>query len=402
MLALVAAVAACSPATNPESQERVLTVLMADDWGPTDAVSDAIRSFEREHDDVRVSLRTTAFSQNEEELLEDANGLREIDVSHGHAFVSAAAGHARDITESFHATWDEAEFLPGAIDDVTWNGRLHGVPLDVNALVMVVNTTLLDEIGRTPGDLESWDGLRAIAAAAAERGVHLTHVPASAWRASAFVTANGGRPISIGEEPRFAYEDPQVVAAHDFMVELATTPGWAIGPNELEITTDGYTLFVEQEVVVMLTGTWDIASLLAVELPFDWTVVPNPAGPDATGPGTALGGSSLFVTEQADDPELAFDFLVHVTSPEYALRYAAEEGRLPARVELLDDPLFDDPRYRVSVEALPHARPDLLPAFPAALEVYTPTLFDMLTGEVPVAEGLATVQEVGEATGAGE
>ena len=38
------------------------------------------------------------------------------------------------------------------------------MPLDVNAMVMVVNTDLLERFGHTLDDLRTWDGLGEVAA----------------------------------------------------------------------------------------------------------------------------------------------------------------------------------------------------------------------------------------------
>ena len=43
-----------------------------------------------------------------------------------------------------------AAFLPGAIDDVTWAGRLYGVPLDTNALFLLYDTEQFKAANVTP------------------------------------------------------------------------------------------------------------------------------------------------------------------------------------------------------------------------------------------------------------
>jgi ABC-type glycerol-3-phosphate transport system substrate-binding protein len=39
------------------------------------------------------------------------------------------------------------DYLPGAVLDVTWDGQRYGVPLDVNALVLLANGDLLEAAG---------------------------------------------------------------------------------------------------------------------------------------------------------------------------------------------------------------------------------------------------------------
>ena len=120
-----------------------------------------------------------------------------------------------------------------------------------------------------------------------------------------------------------------------------------------------------------------------------------PTGPSATGPGTVLGGSSLFVTDHADDPALAWDFITHVVKPQYAMRYAEEDGRLPGRTDVLADPFFDDVRYRVAVDALPHAAAMQLIVYPRVMDLATSTIRDVLNHDTREPDPFARLQRAG-------
>ena len=76
--------------------------------------------------------------------------------------------------------------------------------------------------------------------------------------------------------------------------------------------------------------------------------------------------------------ELAFEFMTHLASDRYALRFAKEEGRLPVRLRVFDDPFFRDRDLQVFLEQLKTAHPQLLGAFPEASADYAVAIDSIL------------------------
>lgn len=362
------------------SSPRTLTVMLADDWAASDPVVDAITDFEAEHD-VRVSVRPVKFGQLAEFMIADRSGPRDVDVSQWHAFAAGSLGWARAVTSRFSLEFEEDLFVPGALEDVTWAGEVYGVPLDVNAVVGIVNTTMLDQLGHELEDLGTWGGLREVAESAAAENTRLTYLAASTWSMYAWLRANGGHWFRFDDEgmPGLEFGSPQVVSTFEFLSELtADDERLALAANAIDTDADAYPLFFDEQILMIFSGTWDVARLVTDEPDFAWATVPMPTGPLADGPGTVLGGSSLYITEQADDPALAWEFITHLVEPEYALRYAKDSGRLPGRTDVLADPFFDQPTYRTAVEALPSASAMRLIAFPRVMDLVTRSIFDVL------------------------
>lgn len=402
-LALAALFAPACSATDGEdvataaTSPRTLTVMLADDWASADAVVDAISDFEAEHD-VRVSVRPVKFGQLAEFMIADRTGPRDVDVSQWHAFAAGSLGWARAITPRFSLEFEEGLFIPGAMEDVTWGDEVYGVPLDVNAVVGIVNTTMLDALGHDLDDLATWDGLRGVAesAAAAPQPVRLTHLAASTWSMNAWLRANGGRWFDLDEDgaPQLQFGSPEVLGTFDYLADLtADDQRLARAATAIDTDADAYPLFFDEQLLMIFSGTWDVSRLADDEPDFEWTTVPMPTGPLAEGPGTVLGGSSLYITEQADDPALAWEFVTHLVEPEYALRYAQDSGRLPGRTDVLADPFFDQPTYRTAVEALPSASPMRLIAFPRVFDLATRSIFDVLHHASTPSDEFADLQQ---------
>ena len=390
---LVLTLTSCSAVTSRGSVDRdTLTLLLSDDWATAPAVADVITDFEEAHG-VRVEVRGVQFGQIEEFLLADRSGSREIDAAQWHAFAAGALGLARPVTDRFRDRYPEGTFVPGAIEDVSWAGQIHGVPLDVNAVVMIVNTDLLTRVGHTVEDLRTWAGVRRVAGASGARGVRFTHVAASTWSTYAWVRANGGRWLAFGagDSPRPRFDTPAVVETFAFLSELVADD-LAYAAEDVDTASDAAPLFADQQTLALTSGTWDVVRLEEHDPGFAWTVVPMPSGPHSEQSATVLGGSSLFVTEQAEDADRAWELITTLIQPEPAMRYAREDGRLPARTDVLADPFFDQPSLQVAVDELPRASAMRMLAFPRLMDRATRRIYEVLHGQGGAADVFPALQ----------
>lgn len=399
-----ALLAGCSAAQATSSRPVVLDVVLADDWESAPAVRDAIRSFEREHD-VRVQVQAAPFSQIPD-LVRNAVDLGEpFDLAHWHAFAAAADG----IAEPLDDLWDEAglaadDFLPGAVEDVTWADRRYGVPLDVNALVLLVNGASLEEAGVTAADLEDPDGFLDAARALRDAGQvdHAITLSASSWAAYGWIRAFGGRLLTVEAdgEVRFSFDDPDTVDAVRLLATLATEE-LATPPFAPDLAQDAVQALTDGTVALHPSGSWDLPvarRVTSTEVVDDIEVLPLPRR-DADS-GTVLGGSSLFVPLGAEQRALAFAFAQELTEREVAIRLADEEGRLPAVLAHYDDPLFAaSPELAAFVEQLPDAAVMPLIAFPELAGHFSTALERVLKGQQEAGAAMRELQQLAEELG---
>lgn len=395
-LAMVAG--ACSVSEEPP--ERIqLTVVMAPDWGATAPVLDAVRDFEGEHPGVQVNIERLPFNQIPDILESDLVGGRDIHLVHWHAFAAGRRGLAEPIDDLWGASeLTDEEFLPGAAGFSTWEGTRYGVPLDVAALTIVVNRDLLAQVGiNDPAEqLATWEGFleagQMLHEAGIARGISFS---SSTWRTHGWLASNGGSYVTIDEDgtPHVSLDSPEAIETFQFLQENITS-GAAFPPSAADHSRDSTELFRAGETAMLDTGAWDLAEIDSAEAAESWVQLPLPEGPSANGDrGTALGGSSLFLPRGAEHRELAFELAVHLIRDEYALRYAIEEGRMPVRRRVYDDPFFDDEVYRTIIEELEIARPELLLAFGDAAAGLERAINDILAHEAPVAPTLQREQE---------
>jgi len=392
--------AGCASAPAP-AEPIALRVVMADDWASAPVVGRVIDAFERDNPGVRVQVQPSPFSQIPE-LVTAANELGQpYELAHWHAFAAAAAGTAQPIGD----LWDEAglrieDFLPGAIDDVTWEGERYGVPLDVNALVLMANADQLRDAGITPADLLTPERFR-VSAATLRRDTGADHaiaVTASSWAAYGWMTAAGGGLIDGTDAsglPRFTFQDPRNIEALDLLVDMVAS-GDAPPPFAPDLSIDAVASFSAGQTPLHVSGSWDLpltrrASQVDAGVE-DIVVLPLPQR-DPADPQTVLGGSSLFVPRGAEHRELAFELMLALTTDEIALELAGQEGRLPARASVYDAPLFaSSPELAAFVEQLPDANVMPLIAYPEVAAAFRDGLERALAQQRSPAEAMAEVQ----------
>jgi multiple sugar transport system substrate-binding protein len=402
-LACVAVVAlACACTAPPVSTQPVpLRVAMADDWASAPVVGDVIDEFQRDHPDVRVEVQGSPFSQIPDVVSSSIEVDQPFDLAHWHAFAAAAAGLAQPLD----ALWDEhglrpEDYLDGAVEDVTWRGRRYGVPLDTNALVLLVHEPLMEEAGLTAEDLlvaeDFLDAARDLVDTTDAE--HAISVSASSWLAYGWIRAFGGDVLEEGAdgEPRFTFEDPATVAALELLVQLHEED-LAPSPFAPDLAMEAVQAFGEGTMAMHASGSWDLPLATGANGvdPEEVAVLPLPRGEGDTS--TVLGGSSLFVPPDAAHPELAFELALRLTEDEVALRLVEEEGRLPARERVFDAPVFSASEDMAAfVEQLPDA--DVMPliAYPEIATAFREGLEALLAGRLSVAEAMAEVQAFAE------
>ncbi|MTV25817.1 extracellular solute-binding protein [Nitriliruptoraceae bacterium ZYF776] len=401
--AVVAALLAGCAASEPPAEPRVLRVVMADDWASAPAFRDVVATFEADHDDVEVRVEAVPFSQIPD-LVRNAADLDDpYDLAHWHAFSAAAGGFAEPLDEQ----WERAgllpeEYLPGAVEDVTWEGRRYGVPLDVNALVLLVNRAQLAAAGVEHDALTDAEGFLEVArtivdSGAAERAITSS---VSTWAAYGWIRAFGGDVLTTGPEGEtvFTFDDPATVAAIDLLGQLAGQE-LATPLHSPDQAIDAVQLFTGGTAAIHPTGSWDlaVAGRASEVTDEDVDAVPLPRGHGDTG--TVLGGSSLFVPEGSEHADLAFDLALALTEDEVAMTFAEQEGRLPARRRVYEDPaasFTERPAMATVVAELEEA--DVLPlyAYPDLLEDFRNALELVLRGQQDAATAMRQVQERAE------
>lgn len=367
--------------SSAKAATTTLRVTMTDDW-LTAPFLDAVRDFERTHPNVKVAVESQPI-RGMLDLIEARPPDTSPDVVQAHAFSAAARELAQPLDDLWMSQLNSAEFFPGAMQDVTWAGRMYGVPLDTSALVLLYNADHFRAAGvRVPSGVITFEDLRTLARALAAPGgpTRAMALPTSSWRTFGWVAANGGDWVEVGPagRPRFALDSPQSVGALSFLADLVAE-GLAYPPRAAETSSrDVLALFESGTTSMYTSGAWDVIKLRLKDPSTSYGAALMPRGPSGGNAGSALGGSSLFVPKHSRHRTLAFEFMVHLISDRYALRAAKEEGRLPVRPRVFSDDYFRDPILETVFEQLATARPEKIDGFPKAGEALAKAIDQVL------------------------
>ncbi|MGH2704772.1 MAG: sugar ABC transporter substrate-binding protein [Actinomycetota bacterium] len=363
---------------EPRAASTRLSVFMANDWGGAPAVLDAVAEFERRHRDVRVEIRKVQFEFMADTVRAAIDAGTPPDVVQWHAF----AGGAQGLAEQLDGAWkgiDDGEFIPGSVEDVTWGAHRYGIPLDTNAMLLLYDLDRFSSVGASaPTNLYTFGQLEALARRLSQADRKAIAIPESTWHTYGWIKANGGEVVEVGENgrPVFTFGRAESVEAVAFLRKLIAD-GAAFPPEGVAgDRVDAFALFKSGLAGLHATGSWDLPALKQAGRGVG--IMQMPAGMRGTSTGTSLGGSSLFVGRGSRQRTLAIEFMHLLTSDRYALRLAAEEGRLPVRLRLYTDPLFASAEMQAFSTQLRSAHPFRLEAFPPAHQEFQRALENIL------------------------
>ncbi len=397
MLTVAAALVASACASGDSAGTTVLRVVMTDDW-VTAPYNDAVREFERTHPKVRVRTDKGPIRAMTDAVRAGISSGAPPDVVQGHAVTGAGQQLADPVDDLWRKhKLTPAEYLQGSLEDVTWGGTRYGLPLDSNAMALLYNVDRFRATGQSPPNSSMTFGqfeAMAKGLTSADGAQRALVVPVDTWVTFGWITANGGELVRVGADgqPRFSLDQPAVVDTVGYLQRLIDQ-GVAFGPSGPDArSVDAYALFRSGAVAMLATGSWDLVKVLKDDPTGQFGVALMPSGFTGQTQGTAMGGSSLWIPKGAPQRELAFEFMLLLTSDEYALRFAKEEGRLPVRPRVLAEEHFQQPQLAVFVKQLESAHVPVLGALHDAAQAFDTALNQVFRERANPKTALAAAQ----------
>lgn len=254
-------------------------------------------------------------------------------------------------------------FYEESIKELSYNDKLYGLPLTVDARALFYNKKLLDEAGVKPPT--TWAELE-------EAAIKTTKWNGSKLEVSGFSLGDnglfnmylqqaGGSMLSEdGTKTGFNSEQgKQVLQFWDKLLneDKVYKVGFEQGLGE------GTDAFVTGKLAMQYTGPWMLSTYKKYGKDLDFGIVPPPAGPNGD-KGSVMGGFGLVIPEGAKHKEEAWEFIKWWTAnKDNALLWAKTSLNMPGLKEALEDPFFkDDPFWQPFMETLEFAK--IRPAHP--------------------------------------
>jgi multiple sugar transport system substrate-binding protein len=253
---------------------------------------------------------------------------------------------------------DRDDYVPAALDYVTWNDRLWAIPYRIETHAIIFNKDDFEAAGLDPASPpETWDGLVEAATALTgdgKSGFAITgggEVGNTIFRSLPFIWMNGGSIIS-DDLTTATVNEPAAVEAVTFYTDFFLK-GLSPASTLENDGTANRRLFIADAVSMYQSGQFDIASIRQENPDIDIGVMPIPH-PEGKETAAILGGWSLVIPSDAQKPEEAKTLVQFLAEAE---NMGALTDTFPARTSAMDLPRFDDPILEVFKGMLPHGRP---------------------------------------------
>ena len=260
---------------------------------------------------------------------------------------------ARGWLEPLNQYFDEGElegFLGDFADAATVDGQLYAMPMYVDGIHLYYRTDLLEKYDFEPP--ETWEELimQANTILEGEDDPNLTGFT-SMWADIeglfmnwlGFFWGAGGQ--FFDEEGNVAINNEAGLTAMQTMVDMLYEHEIASDSILTYRPDDARILFQQGRAVFLMVQDFVWQPLTSEDSPVadvvDFKRVPYFEGFEDTNT-TPLGGWLLAINANSDHKEEAAEWIGYVTSAEAQLTTAIEQGRLPTRVSVYDDPALDE------------------------------------------------------------
>lgn len=328
------------------------------------------------------------------------------DIAQGHVYAMAGQDLAQPLDEPW-AVWEaenpEAarQFLPIAMQEVTWQGRRYGVPLDVYTIILLYNRSHFDQAG-IPYPQANYDlfflqkAAVTLTDSSQERyGVAITTDP---WYASAWVASAGGHLVNEIATDKYSptLNTPITVETLTFLTDLVKAGYAPLPSSRPRDYEDARQQFLAGQVSMYFGEPQDIHLIQSTMPDFPLGVAQLPQTPTTGRSTSVLGASGLFVPKGSRHALVAFEFMKWMASDEYIIPMARRQGRFPAKIWLLTSPDFSkNLSLRPFFDQLETAQPYRLDLFPRSEEAFSDAIKKAFYDLATPAQALREAQQEG-------
>jgi multiple sugar transport system substrate-binding protein len=323
------------------------------------------------------------------ELLPAANALEQLDVRlaagqapdvvrggfRGDIVHYAQTGGVIPLTPYLEEGYTD-DFLPGAMELMTYQGEVYGLPLNTDTFGLFYNKAYFEQAGITPPASmeECWSYDEFISVAQQLRDntdadYGFSHLATNGKRWMALLYENGGQLLSDDLTTPTITEPAgidTIAWTQRWYTEELVPPGNTMRGQEVPEN-----LFANGLAAMLIHGNYVMPYLVDNMDEGSWGVTYMPCG---EGQGADFGGTGLAVTKDSQNPDVAADFVLFATNPENIAAFSAVTLFLPTRQSVIDSGIewvtLAEEMDFFAAELLPEINPHMaqimaLPNFPA-------------------------------------
>lgn len=271
-------------------------------------------------------------------------------------------------------------FSPGALDAVSFDGQVYGVPYATENLGLFRNTDLVPEAPTSIEDMAKI-GEDLVDSGSADQALSLqVGAEGDAYHIHPFFTSAGG--YLFGEDEsgdpdptELGVATPESIAAFEKVAKLGEDgSGLLDRGTDADNATD---LFATGAAPFLISGPWSVSATEANEIPFE--VSPIPGFSDGAEARSLIGVQAFFVASGAADPDLAQELAqAFLADPELSVILYESDPRVPALDAAMEMVSGQDPHLEAFQQAGEGGVP--MPAIPEMEAVWSP--FSQATADI--------------------
>ena len=265
-----------------------------------------------------------------------------------------------------------AAFNELALQGVTYNGQVYGIPYAIENVVLFRNTDLAPEAPKSLEELVA-KGKELKAAGKVSEIMALPVGPnGDAYHMYPIYTSGGGYLFGKGAEGDYDPKDlglskPEATKAFEKIGELGEKGDGAL---KRSISPDNVTsIFTGKKTAFLLSGPWQIPDVEKSGVPYEITPIPGFQGGKEARP--FVGVQAMYVASQGRFKSLAQEFATnYFIQPEVAVALYKADRRPPPLKAAFDEVAKTDPDMAKILEAGKNG--DIMPAIPEMATVWDP------------------------------
>ncbi len=276
-----------------------------------------------EHPDIKIEAEFQADLANDKYMLALKNGTAPDVLSCALDWVTTFgnAGLLAPLDEYVAKdSLDVNQFVKGANDASTVNGKLYGLPFRSETYVMFYNKDILSAAGYdTPP--ATWDEVKGVAAACTNGdtygyGLCGTNYSNFSFQYITMLRSSGGDILNADNTASALGSEVAIQTAQLYKDLAAYAPASLLENDNIA----NRTLFASGKIAMYLSGIYDLAEIVKAnpDLNFACTMVPTANGAERN---TILGGWSVAVAESSKEKEAAWEFVKFLSRPDIAAIY---------------------------------------------------------------------------------
>ena len=265
-----------------------------------------------------------------------------------------------------------AAFNELALQGVTYNGQIYGIPYAIENVVLFRNTDLAPQAPKTLDELVA-KGKELKAAGKVSEIMALPVGPnGDAYHMYPIYTSGGGYLFGKGAEGDYDPKDlglskPEAAKAFEKIGELGEKGEGAL---KRSISPDNVTsIFTGKKTAFLLSGPWQIPDVEKSGVPYEITPIPGFQGGKEARP--FVGVQAMYVASQGRFKSLAQEFATnYFIQPEVAVALYKADRRPPPLKAAFEEVSKTDPDMAKILDAGKNG--DIMPAIPEMATVWDP------------------------------